>query len=86
LKATLKVGFYDRRTLKAVDSSLAPDNVDFPRGMRFSQRQKANELKISIRINDSDVKKIETLISTLDEVLVHADSAIRTIERAEETS
>lgn len=79
----LRVGFSDRKTLRAVDSSLAPDNIDFPAGLKFSQKTSDNELRISVEIEGEQSKKIETLISTFDEILSHIDSAVKTIEKAE---
>lgn len=72
--------------LKAVDSSLSPDNIDFPRGMKFSQERepKNQELNISVSYDEfEDTKKLETLISTLDEILAHIYSATGTVEEAE---
>lgn len=51
--------------------------------MKFSQRKADRELRISIQMEGYDPKKIETLISTLDELLSHIYSAIKTIEKAE---
>jgi hypothetical protein len=54
--------------------------------MRFVQRKssKGNRLQVSIGFDPSeDFSKIETLISTLDEVLSHIYSASRTIEKVE---
>ena len=74
--------------MEAVDSSLTPDNVDFPKGMTFSQKMviQQNELRITISFGGGpgeDARKIETLISTLDEILSHIYSASNTIEQAE---
>jgi hypothetical protein len=79
------VGFSSRKSLDAIDSSLAPDNIDFPAGMSFSQKKIGKELRVSISIQSIESKKIETLISTLDEILAHIYSAIKTIEKAEST-
>jgi len=79
------LGFSSRKSLEAIDSSLAPDNIDFPSGMSFSQKKIGKELRISISMESTDSKKIETLISTLDEILAHIYSATRTIEKAEST-
>jgi len=50
--------------------------------MKFSQRKKGRSLKISIDIDDGK-SQIETLISTLDEIVSHIYSASNTIEKAE---
>jgi hypothetical protein len=83
LKSSLRVRFRDRKTLLAVASSLAPDNIDFPRGMEFSQRTLGKELRITISIDSTGGREFETLISTLDEIISHAYSAVSTIEKAE---
>jgi len=74
--------FSDKNTLDAIDNSLAPDNIDFPRGMKFSQRKQGRTLKISIDF-DQGRTQIETLISTLDEIVAHIYSASSIIEKAE---
>jgi hypothetical protein len=57
--------------------------VDFPSGMIFSQKKKNKELRISIQFDRGETKKIETLISTLDEIVSHISTASKTIEKAE---
>jgi hypothetical protein len=64
-----------------VSASLLPDNVDFPPGMRLSQKIIGPALVISITLDDR--KKLETLISTLDEIVAHIYSATKTLEEIE---
>lgn len=68
--------------MDAVDSSLRPDNVDFPKGMRLNQRKGGKRLIVSLDFAQGE-KKLETLISTLDEIVSHIYSATRTLEQAE---
>jgi len=68
--------------LDAVDNSLVPDNINFPRGMKFSQLKQGKTLEVSIEIDQGE-RQIETLISTLDEIVSHIYSATNTIEKAE---
>ena len=82
MSARLEVGFSDKNTLDAVDSSLAPDNINFPRGMKFFQRKRGKTLEISIDMDQGE-SQIETLISTLDEIVSHIYTASNTIEKAE---
>ncbi|MCL4517681.1 MAG: hypothetical protein M1587_00620 [Thaumarchaeota archaeon] len=82
MKATLSIEFSDKKLLNAVNASLLPDNIDFPEGMRFSQRKRGKELEISIGI-DRSKGTIETLISTLDEVVSHIHSAFSTLQLVE---
>jgi hypothetical protein len=56
--------------------------VDFPEGMQLTQRRQGNRLLISISLAQGE-KKLETLISTLDEIVSHIYSATKTLEQAE---
>jgi len=51
--------------------------------MFFSQKKRGKELHISIQFERAEAKKIETLISTLDEIVSHISTASKTIEKAE---
>jgi hypothetical protein len=66
----------------AIDASLRPDNVDFPNGMRFSQRKilPKRELVVSVNMEEIGGLMLERLISTLDEVVSHVETASRTLE------
>jgi hypothetical protein len=50
--------------------------------MQFSQRRIGKRLEISIKM-DQGPKTLETLISTLDEIVSHIYSATSALERAE---
>ena len=78
----LRVKFADRKTAKAIAASLAPDNVDFPSGMTFQQKLESKELVIKISQRASD-RQVETLISTLDEIVSHIQTAANAIEKTE---
>ncbi|MDG6996287.1 MAG: hypothetical protein JRN52_10225 [Nitrososphaerota archaeon] len=82
MRATLTIEFSDRHTLNAVNASLLPDNIGFPEGMKFSQRKKGKELEIIIEMSRNKTK-IETLISTLDEIVSHIHSASSTLTMVE---
>ena len=78
------IGFSDAKTLRAIDVSLTPDNISFPEGMKFSQTTKGAELKIKIDLDlGEEGRQFETLISTLDEIVLHIYSAVNVIEKAE---
>jgi hypothetical protein len=83
LKSSLRVKFRDRKTLRAVAIALTPDNINFPRGMSFSQRTLGNELSITISFDSTTGGHFETLISTLDEIISHTYSAVSSIEKTE---
>lgn len=68
----------DKRLLKAIYESLIPDNVDIPEGMDVKMKLSGNSLRIELS-GDRRIR-IDTLISTLDEVL----EACSMIERAME--
>jgi hypothetical protein len=52
--------------------------------MKFSQKKIGKDLHVSIAIDGEETGKIETLISTLDEIISHIYSASKTIQKAEE--
>jgi len=83
LKSSLAIGFSDKKTLKAVSRSLKPDNVNFPKGMKFAQKTKNNELRFIILQQSEHENNFETLISTLDEIVSHIYTATSTIEKTE---
>ncbi len=68
----------DGRLLKAIHESLVPDNVNIPEGMEIGMELSDGELRIEV--SGDERVKIDTLISTLDEVL----EACSMIERAME--
>lgn len=61
---TLELRAPDNRVAKAIYEALAPDNVDFPEGLSLTMRQKGNILELKF----SSISKIDTLISTVDDV------------------
>lgn len=83
MNSSLAIGFSDKKTLKAVSVSLKPDNVNFPKGMKFAQKTKGKELRFIILQQSGQENKFETLISTLDEIVSHIHSATSTIEKTE---
>ena len=75
--------FSDKKTLRALSAALKPDNVDFPKGMNFSQRTRGKDLMITISLDSRNEHQFETLIFTLDEIISHAQSAVSAIEKTE---
>ena len=61
---------------RVVKNSLAPDNIDFPDGLLMKVEKIANKLVFSFSNNGNMGK----LISTIDEVLEHANLALEVIK------
>lgn len=57
-----------------VNRSLSPDNVDFPKELKFKQKIQKNAILLDIDSNGN----IDTLLNTTDELLAMADSSIKT--------
>ena len=57
-----------------VNRSLSPDNVDFPKELKFKQTIQKNAIFLDIDSNGN----IDTLLNTTDELLAMADSSIKT--------
>lgn len=78
IQAVLALNFDSIRAAKAVDSALSPDNINLPRGLKISQTRRGKELRISVEVKDPGM--LMTLISTLDELVAHSDTAIKVLE------
>ena len=61
---------------KAVEKSLEPDNVNFPKGLSMKVEKIDNKLVFSFS-NNGNMSK---LITTIDEVLEHANLALEVIK------
>ena len=61
---------------KVVKNSLSPDNIDFPDGLLTKVEKIDNKLVFSFS-NSGNMRK---LISTIDEVLEHANLALEVIK------
>ena len=61
---------------KVIKNSLAPDNIDFPDGLLMKVEKIDNKLVFSFS-NSGNMGK---LISTIDEVLEHANLALEVIK------
>ena len=57
-----------------VNRSLSPDNVDFPKELKFKQKIQKNAIQLDIDSKGN----IDTLLNTTDELLAMADSSIKT--------
>ena len=63
-------------TAKAIEKSLEPDNVNFPAGMSMKVEKIDNKLVFNFS-NNGNMSK---LITTIDEVLEHANLALEVIK------
>lgn len=68
----LKFVFQNKRTARAVEQALKPDNVNFPAGLSLNQYVKGRELIIEFRSDG----KVGTLVNTVDEVLASISAAV----------
>ena len=69
MKIKVKLVLYDdEKMIKALIASLLPDNVEIPNGMRIFMDTKGNRAIVVVDVDGKKVK-IDTLISTLDEIL-----------------
>lgn len=67
----------DPKVLKSMLQSLLPDNVKIPEGMNVEMRFEDDRLVIEILVEET---KIDTLISTVDEVLEACEMVYRGIK------
>ena len=61
---------------QTVKKALDPDNVNFPKGLSLDVKNIDNKVIFNFE-NEDDMKK---LIGTIDEVLAHAQVALKVIE------
>jgi|TARA_B110000263_G_scaffold188375_1_gene166007 tRNA threonylcarbamoyladenosine modification (KEOPS) complex Pcc1 subunit len=61
---------------KVIEKALAPDNVNFPKGLSLKIEEKRNQLVFYFS-NEGDLRK---LISTVDEVLEHVNLSMEVIK------
>ena len=78
ISAVFTIRFSNRKSARAVDVALSPDNVKLPQGMKISQTLNGNELRVKISVDS--LEKLSTLIGTLDEFLSHVQVATKTLE------
>jgi hypothetical protein len=66
------------KVLEAMLESLLPDNVKIPKGMNVEMKLEGSSLIIEISVDEE--AKIDTLISTVDEVLEACEMIYRGIK------
>jgi hypothetical protein len=72
---TIEIKFLDKFEMNAIMKALTPDNINFPKALSMQSFSKGNTLFFEFFCN----AEIETLISTVDEVLNHISVAKKVI-------
>ena len=75
-KVEIIINYISDEKAQVVKNSLAPDNIDFPDGLLMKVEKIDNKLVFSFS-NSGNMGK---LISTIDEVLEHANLALEVIK------
>ena len=75
VKVMLRLDLGDRRKVESVMKALIPDNVNFPRGLSMEMSAEDSVLILSLKSS----RKLDSLISTIDEVLEHVSAMSRVL-------
>lgn len=76
VKVKISIDFNSEKEAKAIYSSLKPDNINLPKGLSIEM----NINKTLLMINFSSVSKLETLISTIDDLLTCCQASVNTLK------
>jgi len=79
VKVRILIEFKNDREARAVYGSLKPDNIDLPKGLDIEMRI---DKKLLI-VDFSSIGKLETLISTIDDLLTCSQASINTLKEIE---
>ncbi|MEM3436953.1 MAG: KEOPS complex subunit Pcc1 [Nitrososphaerales archaeon] len=79
VKVKISIDFNDDKGAKTIYSSLKPDNINLPEGL--SIRMSINRKLLTI--NFSSVNKLESLISTIDDLLTCCQASLNTLKEIE---
>jgi hypothetical protein len=77
LKAEIEITYEDPRAAKSIAAAVSPDNLNPPKGLSVETEAVGSSVRSSITCD----KKIETFISTIDDLLSAIQSAERTLAR-----
>jgi hypothetical protein len=75
VRVLLRLDLGGKEKVESVMKALIPDNVNFPRGLSMEMNAKDNVL---ILLFESS-RKMESLISTIDEVMEHVSTMSRVL-------
>ena len=78
VKVHIEIRLSGKSELRAIMSALAPDNVNFPKGLSMKMSSRDNILVLEFLSK----KGINTLLNTIDEVLEHISIARKVIDNA----
>ncbi len=79
IKVKILIDFKEGRISEAVYGSLKPDNIDLPKRLDIEMKVEGNQLIIDF----SSTGKIETLISTIDDLLACCQTSTNTLRELE---
>lgn len=77
VKLKLKVEASSPELARALYLALKPDNVALPEGLQLDMGLKGRFLKINVEASD----RLDSLITTIDEILEHTQLSLETVER-----
>ena len=75
VRVFLKLDLGNSEKVESVMKALIPDNVNFPRGLSMEVNARGSVLILSFKSS----RKMESLISTIDEVLEHISTMSRVL-------
>lgn len=75
VSAVIRLELGDRKKVESVMKALIPDNINFPRGLSMDMNAEDHVLILSFKSS----RRIDSLISTIDEVLEHVSTMNRVL-------
>ena len=75
VEVVLRLDLSDGKKVESVMKALIPDNVKFPRGLSMEMNSEGSVLIVSLKSS----RKMESLISTVEEVLEHISAMSRVL-------
>jgi len=75
IKVSISIDFKEKRVAKAVYDSLKPDNIDLPESLEMRMKVEKDRLIIDF----SSTISLETLISTIEDLLACCQASTNTL-------
>jgi len=75
VNVVLRLDLGDRKKVESMMKALIPDNINFPRGLSMAMEVEGNTLILSFKSS----RKLDSLVSTIDEVLEHVSTMSRVL-------
>ncbi|MCP8304525.1 MAG: hypothetical protein H3Z50_03525 [archaeon] len=79
IKVKISIDFKGGKVAEAVYGSLKPDNIDLPKGLDIEMKVEGDRLIIDF----SSTGRLETLISTIDDLLACCQASTNTLRELE---